>query len=221
MCSNNDCSQNKGNIMKIEKSKPTIISTHKTYLHVNVCGKDFKINKESYDKIKDMSFYWSKRVSNVYPVTQYQKSPRSLKYIINGKCHIINTDKYDLRSRNLMETCKIVDIDEKTIKVHIGNGKTFLADKEQTDYLKGYKWSLLELKPTYWYVARMQDKKLYLLHRHVMQVSSNDTSRHVDHINWVTTDNRKANLQLLTMSENIHRRNPAKPTTRRRKRKVK
>jgi len=99
----------------------------------------------------------------------------------------------------------------------IGNGKSFLADADQIDFVKSHKWSLLQLKKGYFYVCYMSKvngkRKLNLFHRHV--AGATEKSEHVDHQNWNTQDNRRENLKIVGLIENWHRVNPAKKGKRR------
>ena len=205
---------------KINKYKAIIIEEHRDYIVADVGGREYLMSHNGWDRIKDKLWYWYTSRTRVYPIW-CDPSTRTLKSIIHGgRCYTISNDMNDLRDVNLMRYCRIDDIDDKTIRVHVGNGKSFIADSIHREYISKYKWSLLELKPGYPYVCRFEKldggkRRLVLLHRYVAGVTQ--TSDHVDHLNWDTCDNRLANLNICTLYENVSRHNPNRPNRRNRR----
>lgn len=78
--------------------------------------------------------------------------------------------------------------------INVGNkGYYVIVDLEDYDDLKKVNWN--KIKGGYIY-----NKKLGLMHRHIMECPKN---MFVDHINHVVNDNRKSNLRICTHSENM------------------
>jgi len=201
---------------KINKYKAIIIEEHRDYIVADVGGREYKITHTAWDHIKDLKFYWYTNRTRVYPII-CDPCSRTLKSIIyGGRCYTISDDMNDLRDVNLMRYCRIDDIDDKTIRVHVGNGQSFITDVIHRDYISKYKWSRLELKKGYPYICRFDSaggkRRLVLLHRYV--AGATETSQHVDHINWDTCDNRGVNLRICSLYDNISRNNPNRPNRR-------
>lgn len=198
--------------MKRETFTPILVAKADHQVVASVGGINYTMTPEAFFAIKDTKFYWDKRRSKTYP-TEAKPAQRSLKNLIfGGRCYTISTDTTNLMPNNLTSTCRIEHISDDSIIVLIGNGKSFITDADQIDFVKSHKWSLLELKPNYFYVCYQSvingKRKLNLFHRHVTGATL--TSEHVDHQNWDTCDNRRANLKIVTLLENLRRVNPAK-----------
>lgn len=207
--------------MKRDTFLPILIAQNESQVIANVGGRCYTMTPEAFFQVKDTKFFWDPRRTKTYPL-RAKRDKRSLKSIVfGGRCFTISNDMTNLMPSNLMSTCHVEDISADTIRVHIGNGKSFLADADQRDYVKCHKWSILELKPTYFYVCRVSkdNKKLALFHRHVAGATA--TCEHVDHLNWDTFDNRKANLKIVSLVENIRRVNPLKKGKKRKSRRKK
>lgn len=200
--------------MKRDTFLPIIVAKNDSQVITNVGGRCYTMTPEAFFQVKDEKFFWDKRRKKTYPL-RAKRDQRSLKSLVyGGRCYTISNDMTNLMPSNLMSTCHVEDISADTIRVHIGNGLSFLTDANQRDYVLSHKWSILELKKGYFYVCyQTKDKetgksKLNLFHRHV--VGATETAENTDHISFDTLDNRRSNLQILTLSENIHRINPLK-----------
>ena len=96
----------------------------------------------------------------------------------------------------------------KSKKIKLSN-RTFFIKISQEDYerVKKYSWYLKESRSGSWYVCasvRIGDKvRTIRLHRFIMDCPDDMT---VDHLNGRTLDNRRKNLEIVTMEENIRRR---------------
>jgi hypothetical protein len=202
--------------------KPILVTMDMDHLIVDVCGKQFKVSYEAWERIKDVKFHWSSNIKNAtYPLsTSNGYKGINLPNIIFGtRCYTMSTDLYNLLDSNLMSTSNVEDLGKDVIKVHVGNGKSFITDSKHKEYVMSHKWSILELKPGYHYACIMlKNKKLSLLHRYV--ANATETAQHVDHQNWNTLDNREANLKIVSLSENIHRINPLKKGKKRKTRRA-
>ncbi len=102
-------------------------------------------------------------------------------------------------------------------EIQLTRGQITLVDDEDYDYLTQWKWcALYNTSTKTYYVVRNQThgeyesydtRKMFLMHRVILQV---DNSYQVDHVNHNTLDNRKENLRLATISENLRNRNKPK-----------
>lgn len=83
-----------------------------------------------------------------------------------------------------------------------------LIDEEDFDLVNSMAWYVRKPHPRskeYVYCRRKVDGKdrSTPLHRFVLNLGLNDQKRTVDHINGNTLDNRKSNLRICTISENL------------------
>lgn len=198
--------------MKRDTFLPIIVAKNESTIITNVGGRCYSITPEAWFHIKEEKFFWDKRRTQTYPL-RAKRDQRSLKSLVyGGRCYTISNDKTNLLPSNLMSTCHVEDISADIIRVHIGNGMSFVTDANQRDYVLSHKWSLLELKKGYFYVCYMTKekgkKKLNLFHRHVAGATATD--EHVDHWDFDTKNNTRANLKIVSLVENLHRRNPLK-----------
>lgn len=84
------------------------------------------------------------------------------------------------------------------MQVSLSGGIICLIDDEDWDRIKNYSWCLHADKQ---YVGgRVENGKMVLLHRFIMNVSSD---MKIDHINHNTFDNRKENLRICTQAQNM------------------
>ena len=89
-----------------------------------------------------------------------------------------------------------------TREIPLSQGKVAIVDAADYEWLNQWKWTAAIGKhTTYAYRAEQKDKcrKVYHMHRLIMQVSA---PLHVDHINHNGIDNRRQNLRVATGSEN-------------------
>lgn len=197
---------------RVETYKPILIAENTGHVIVKIANTEYLISQNAYFKIKDMTFCLDKRRKQTYPLL-YAPARTSLKSLIfGGRCYTISADRQNLLESNLTDTSHVQYIGDDIIKVHIGNGKSFLANVDQLAYVQSHKLTILHLKNGYPYVCRMTKvngkRKLELFHRIV--AGATETSQHCDHINFNTLDNRKHNIQIVSLYENISRHNPAK-----------
>ena len=99
-------------------------------------------------------------------------------------------------------------------EIQLTQGKVALVDDEDFEYLNQWKWFPNNLKHGF-YAVRMNPtldnkKNTISMHRFIMNVPLNMT---VDHINRNTLDNRKINLRICTMAENLRNKNIYKNNT--------
>jgi hypothetical protein len=86
------------------------------------------------------------------------------------------------------------------IEMVASNGIKFLVDDSDYDLIKKYKWQTLKNKKTgAHYIRTRIGQKTILLHRMLLSPPAGYV---VDHINGVTTDNRRSNLRVATHSQN-------------------
>lgn len=80
------------------------------------------------------------------------------------------------------------------------NGIKFIVDLVDSGLVSKYKWQTLHNKSTGKHYIRTRVKnKTILLHRLLLDAPPNYV---VDHINGITTDNRRSNLRIATYSQN-------------------
>lgn len=78
-----------------------------------------------------------------------------------------------------------------------GSGMFVLVDMDDYDNVIGYKWYLCK-----GYAVGRVNRKMVKLHRLLMKFPKSL----VDHLNGDRLDNRKANLRLATVNQNVHNR---------------
>ncbi len=83
-------------------------------------------------------------------------------------------------------------------KIELTQGKYAIVDPEDYEELNKYKWFAKKTKHTY-YAARMENRKRVYMHRQIMRPGEGLV---VDHKNHKGFDNRKTNLQIVTIQEN-------------------
>lgn len=96
----------------------------------------------------------------------------------------------------------------KKYYIQLTQGQKTLVDKEDFEWLNKFKWHAQFDKTTGKYTAkrgtyRGSVHKKYYMHRVVMDCPG---GMQVDHINHDSLDNRKANLRICTMAQNIRNR---------------
>ena len=91
-----------------------------------------------------------------------------------------------------------------SISIPLTNGGVFLIDESDKDFVMSYKWYGIKSRRTQ-YVKTGKNNRL---HRMLMDVQ--DKTKIVDHINGNGLDNRRANLRIVTVSENVANRQNSK-----------
>lgn len=87
----------------------------------------------------------------------------------------------------------------------------FLIDREDVEKVKQYVWRFRFTRATNTYYAETgKGKNRLILHRFLTNCPS---GKEIDHINRITTDNRKENLKICNRSENCINRNIFKNNT--------
>jgi hypothetical protein len=86
------------------------------------------------------------------------------------------------------------------------DGKSFIFDLEDYDFIKGFTWRL----DCQNYVKTSIDGKTVALHRLLLQPA---LGKEIDHINLDPTDNRRRNLRLATRQENERNKSLSKANT--------
>src|SRR5574343_1897382 len=77
------------------------------------------------------------------------------------------------------------------------------VDDEDYEYLSKYKWSIYKRGSTYYCVSSISGKHRQI-HRFILEHHSNNLENMVvDHINGNGLDNRKENLRICTIAQNI------------------
>ena len=105
--------------------------------------------------------------------------------------------KWD-ENRKVKKTPKMVIQNDVVIATDV-YGRIFKFDVEDIDKVTPYNWYVHQN-----YVKAMKGKKTLLLHRVIL--GCDDKKMVVDHINHDKSDNRKANLRVVTQSQNIQNR---------------
>lgn len=85
------------------------------------------------------------------------------------------------------------------------NGKYFHFDLEDYDKIKDYYWFINE----FGYVINYANKKYIRLHKFIFNNNFNDDIV-IDHINRIRNDNRKDNLRVATIQENLYNKSKSK-----------
>ena len=91
-------------------------------------------------------------------------------------------------------------------KIPLTQGYEALVDAEDVPKLMGHKWHVFK-KPPYTCYARAgvkgtKKRTTVSMHRLLMGLEASDTALFVDHINRNGLDNRRANLRIVTPSQN-------------------
>ena len=83
---------------------------------------------------------------------------------------------------------------------------TFKAtiDSKNVDKIKGYTWWVAKKQPDYFIVYTQVNRKTFLLHRIILNVSLKELA--VDHIDHNTMNNVEKNLRICTNAENMQNR---------------
>lgn len=87
-------------------------------------------------------------------------------------------------------------------QIKLTKNKFATVDDDVYEYLNQWKWCTLISSKTF-YAVRMENKKLILMHRFLLDAPKN---LQVDHINQNGLDNRLENLRLCTHAENSRNR---------------
>ena len=100
---------------------------------------------------------------------------------------------------------------ESMRNIPLTKGRYAIVDDQDYDELRKTKWHLLSTPTGHNYAAhrKYQSKVVSLMHR---EITNAPPKSHVDHINHDTLDNRRENLRVCTVSQNVI--NSAKPTGR-------
>ena len=98
--------------------------------------------------------------------------------------------------RNAGKRCnKCVNVDDKYVVMHCNGGSLIVYDFDMFDVLSHWTWTLNSS------MYALNSANVYM-HRYIMDADSNpDSDLSIDHVNWIKTDNRKANLRFATQSE--------------------
>lgn len=96
----------------------------------------------------------------------------------------------------------------KTIKLSKSKDLEVLVDDEDFEWLSRYKWSKT-CKRGHWYAKRDHWNPRLSIYMH-RQIMGEPVGMQVDHINGNTLDNRKSNLRVCTIGQNLLNRGPQK-----------
>ena len=132
----------------------------------------------------------------------------------------LNGDRLDLRQCNMVPLKKRkmdfknrgtvkgnrIDIhgDAATVWTRGAKGKvcTFLIDTADVEMVKKYTWFMINPGyPATWTLAGVENRKLLLLHRFLINAQP---YQEIDHINRIKTDARRQNIRICTRSQNAH-----------------
>lgn len=85
----------------------------------------------------------------------------------------------------------------ESVFIPLTQGRFAVVDVADLDLVRPYSWS-----SSNGYAAHKTEKDKVYMHRLIMGLGKGD-KRYVDHINGDTGDNRRSNLRIVTMSENL------------------
>ena len=89
-----------------------------------------------------------------------------------------------------------------TKEIPLTRGKVAIVDDEYYSLVSPFKWSAAvrrSAKSERWYAVRTVDKKVILMHRLILGITS---ELQCDHINGDGLDNRRSNLRIATNTQN-------------------
>lgn len=102
---------------------------------------------------------------------------------------------------------EVLEISGIKTTIRIDNTYTVIIDTEDVFDIMRYRWYTDKTKiknhGLFYFKARMPDSKYISMHRFILKLESYDNKMVVDHINRNTLDNRKRNLRIVSISENI------------------
>lgn len=185
-------------------------------------GEGAKVNKIE----EPLDFVPWKRVKQESPYGKWinKISHREKQYLVKitisgfqlpSRCFLILDDAVKYRDKQLASIAQTKLIPKEIVKNEAGIAmievagmqEWTLVDDEDYPKLMETKWSNQE-----GYVGGNIGGKPIRMHRLIMKVEETD-KRMIDHINKIKTDNRKANLRLVTSGENNHNKTKRKGTS--------
>lgn len=102
---------------------------------------------------------------------------------------------------------RVHEIRGKRAIIVIDDMYTVIVDAEDAPKLVQYNWyvdkSKIKSHRLFYFKAYMGMGKYVMMHRYIMGLIDYDSIHVIDHINHITLDNRKQNLCIATISENI------------------
>lgn len=117
-------------------------------------------------------------------------------------CGCLNRENISKRSKKYNQ----YEINGDVVTMYASNGTPFIFDTEDLDKVKNIAWYTTDRN----YVNSYSNKKLYILHRLIMDAPKDMV---VDHINGNPLDNRKCNLRICTDAENHRNHKVSKSNT--------
>lgn len=92
------------------------------------------------------------------------------------------------------------------MEIQLNNGMIMLIDDEDFEKISKYHWSVnYDSKKKGYYIKTEYNKNRFFIHRIIMDAKNGEL---VDHINRNTLDNRKSNLRICTIAQNIRNSKP-------------
>lgn len=164
-------------------------------------GTEFKVDLEDYERIKDFSCYPNGTQISICinkKCFQLGNFIMSAYCDITHKCFFRTDDVYDFRKSNLYCGNDYVDCGTHYI-VYDNKRRSFEIDYDDYVLVSPYMWHVD--KNGYVISSRGNGGRALKMHRLLLGVSD-DYSKEVDHVNRITTDNRRSNLRIASRSEN-------------------
>lgn len=165
---------------------------------VGICrdGTEFIFDLELYEKVSAYNWYFHKgaiigRING--------KEISLVKFMFDFKKRVRRKDhtKNDYRKENLYFGNVYVDKGDY-FEVECFDGECFLIDKDDYPMVNPYPW---EVDKGGYVISTTPDRRTIKLHRLILGVLDNKSCE-IDHINRNTTDNRRANLRIVSRSQN-------------------
>lgn len=168
-----------------------VISGHTTSCGCNklvvedITGKKFgRLTVLKKSKIKNGCTYWT----CICDCDQKTIKDIMHRNLINGDTVSCGCYRKEIRLRK-----NKYEIHDDYVLMYDTKGNNFLIDLEDLGKINSYCWTVNR--------GYVLNAKIGRLHRYIMNIQKGD-ERVVDHINHITTDNRKSNLRICTVSEN-------------------
>ena len=99
----------------------------------------------------------------------------------------------------------------EAVRIPLTRGKFAIVDAQDAEMVQQYRWCYLSSGYAVRHVVGSEDRRMVLMHRELMGVTSDQL---VDHINHDGLDNRRVNLRVCTKAENQrNQRRNSKNTT--------